>query len=209
MSAGPRADPARQRFAGSLRGSVYVGMAGGRLLALRIDNGGLIWDASVTVPGGRSGIAAPGRYRWRSDRARWWGIRGDLPGRGGRTEQSSGRVAWRRKLSSYSRMAADRNGLYVGDADGVIWGLDLRSGAARWSQMRSSVAGFQILRWSTAWWWPAISRVTRIGWIMEWQPGGAHPPAVTRSPPGCRWLMGSLYVQGDGGELTAVRLPSR
>ena len=51
-------------------------------------------------------------------------------------EERSGRVAWRRKISSYSRMAADFQGIYISDAEGVVWGLDIRSGTARANRVR-------------------------------------------------------------------------
>ncbi|MCP5429324.1 MAG: outer membrane protein assembly factor BamB [Chromatiaceae bacterium] len=191
-------------------GTVYVGLAGGRLLALRTDNGGLVWDASVTVPGGRSELQ------------RLADIDGDpiilgggvfvatYQGEVAALEQSSGRVAWRRKLSSYSRMAADRQGLYVGDADGVVWGLDLRSGGARWSQdalkhrRLSNIAvvdGLVVagdfegyLHWMD----------NENGSLVARTRAGSDPITT-----GMQVVDGVLYVQGDGGELTAVRLPSR
>ena len=115
-------------------GAVVVGMPGGKLVALRADNGNLLWDANVMVPAGRSELE------------RLADIDGDplvfgggvfaatYQGNVAAIEQSSGRTAWRRKMSSYSGMAADREGLYVADADGVVWGLDIRSGDVRWKQ---------------------------------------------------------------------------
>ena len=189
-------------------GVVYAGLAGGKLVALRIDNGAQLWDVDVTVPGGRSELQ------------RLADIDGDPIVLGGgvfvatyqgdvaAVEQRSGRVAWRRKMSAYSRMAADQQGLYVSDADGVVWGLDIRSGSARWSQdalknrKLSSVAvlgdlvvvgDFEgYLHWLDRYDGSMLAR-TRVG----------SDPITT----GIDVVDGTLYVQGDGGELSAVRAP--
>lgn len=191
-------------------GVAYVGMAGGRLIALRADNGSLVWDASVTVPGGRSELQ------------RLADIDGDPLVLGGGVfvatyqgevaaiEERSGRVAWRRKMSSYSRMAADFEGLYVSDDEGVVWGLDIRSGAARWSQdalknrKLSSVA--------------ALGRLIVVGdfeGYLHWldrEDGSLVARTRVGSDPittGLKVVDDVLYVQGDGGVLAAVRLPAQ
>lgn len=189
-------------------GAVYVGMAGGKLVALRIDNGSLLWDLTVTIPSGRSELE------------RMADIDGDPIVLGGgifvatyqgevaAIEERSGRVAWRRGMSSYSHMAADRQGLYVSDADGVVWGLELQSGAARWSQdalkyRRLSnvvilgdlmvVGDFEgYLHWLNRDDGSLVAR-TRLG-----------SESITN---GLQVVNGILYALGDGGELAAVRIP--
>ena len=191
-------------------GVVYIGMAGGKLIALRVDNGNLLWDANVTVPSGRSELE------------RLADVDGDPIVKGGGVfvatyqgqvaaiEQTSGRIAWQRKMSSYSGMAADQKGLYIGDADGVVWGLDPRSGSARWSQdalkyrKLSNLAALQglvvvgdfegYLLWMDRDDGRLVAR-TRVG----------CDPITT----GLRVVDGVLYVQGDGGDLAAVRLPEQ
>ena len=189
-------------------GVVFVGMAGGKLIALRVDNGNLLWDVNVTVPGGRSELE------------RLADIDGDpivmhggvfvatYQGEVGAIEQRSGRLAWQRKMSSYSRMGADSQGLFVSDAEGVVWGLDPRSGNARWSQdalknrklSNVAVLGDLVvvgdfegyLHWMDRNDGRLVAR-TRVG----------SDPITT----GLQVFDGTLYVQGDGGELAAVRLP--
>lgn len=191
-------------------GAAFVGMAGGKLIALRIDNGNLLWDLNVTVPSGRSELE------------RMADIDGDPIVKGGGVfvatyqgdvaaiEQRSGRLAWRRKISAYSGMAADRRGLYVADAEGVVWGLDPSSGAARWSQdamknrKLSNVAALNglvvvgdfegYLHWMDRADGRLVAR-TRVG----------SDPITT----GLQVVDGILYVLGDGGELAAVQLPAQ
>ncbi len=190
-------------------GMVFAGLAGGRLVALRLDNGGLLWGTNITVPSGRSELE------------RLADIDGDpivmgggvfvatYQGDVGAVEQRSGRVAWRRKMSAYSRMGADRRGLYIGDADGVVWGLDLRSGAAVWRQdalKYRKLSNVAVLRdyvvvgdFEGYLHWldrndGSIAARTRVG----------DEPITT----GLRVVDDVLYTLGDGGELAAIRLPA-
>ncbi len=190
-------------------GAAYVGMSGGKLVAVRVDNGNLIWDASVTVPSGRSELQ------------RLADIDGDpivfggavfvatYQGEVAAVEQRSGRLAWRHKMSSYSQMGTDRRGLYVSDSEGLVWGIDVRSGAAAWSQdslkyrKLSDVAvlgNFVVvgdfdgyLHWMDRTNGELIAR-TRVG---------SDP--ITK---GMQVVDEVLYVQGDGGDLAAIRLPA-
>jgi outer membrane protein assembly factor BamB len=184
-------------------------MAGGRLLALRVDNGGLIWEANVSVPAGRSELE------------RLADIDGDpivfgggvfvatYQGEVAAIEERSGQVAWRRKMSVYSRMGADRQGLYVSDEDGVVWGLDIRNGNARWSQEAlkyrklSSVA--------------VVDGLVVVGdfegylhWLDREDGSMLARTRVGRDPitTGIQVVDGMLYVQGDGGALAVVRPPA-
>jgi len=190
-------------------GIAYVGMAGGRLLALRVDSGGVMWEANVSVPAGRSELE------------RLADIDGDPVVFGGGVfvatyqgevaaiEERSGQLAWRRKMSVYSRMGADRQGLYVSDEDGVVWGLDIRNGNARWSQEAlkyrklSSVA--------------VVDGLVVVGdfegylhWLDRDDGSMLARTRVGRDPitTGIQVVDGMLYVQGDGGELAVVRPPA-
>lgn len=189
-------------------GAVYAGMAGGKLVALRLDNGGLIWDVAVTVPGGRSELQ------------RLADIDGDPLVLGGGVfvatyqgevaalEERSGRVAWRRKMSAYTRMAADFQGLYVGDAEGVVWGLDIRSGAARWSQDALKNRGLSHVA--------VLDDLVVVGdfegylhWLDREDGSMVARTRVGTDPitTGLQVADDVLYVQGEGGDLAAIRLP--
>ncbi len=190
-------------------GAVYVGMAGGKLIALRVDNGELLWDLSITVPSGRSELERLADVD--SDPIVIGGgvFVATYQGEVAAIDQRNGRPVWQRKISSYSGMAADLDGLYVSDTEGVVWGIDIRSGSARWSQdalkhrRLSSVAllgGLVVvgdfegyLHWLDKSDGSMVAR-TRVG----------SDPITT----GIQVANGILYVQGDGGQLAAVRLPA-
>ena len=123
-------------------------------------------------------------------------------------EQRSGRIAWRRQMSSYAGMAADREGLYVADADGVVWGLDIRGGNVVWKQEALTHRN--------------LSNVATLGglvvvgdfegylhWLDRRDGSMIARTRVGRAPitTGLQAVDGVLYVQSDGGDLAAVRLP--
>lgn len=191
-------------------GAVYVGMSGGKLVALRADNGNLLWDSNVAVPSGRSELERLADIDGDPLVLRGGVFAATYQGNVAALEQRSGRVAWRRKMSSYAGMAADGNGLYLADAEGTVWGLELRDGRVRWDQKqlanrnlsRVAVVGEFVvvgdfegyLHWLDRDDGKLVAR-TRVG----------SAPITT----GLRVADGVLYVLGDGGALSAVRAPSR
>jgi outer membrane protein assembly factor BamB len=190
-------------------GVVYLGLAGGKLVALRSDNGGLLWEANITIPGGRSELQ------------RLADIDGDplvigggvfaatYQGEVAAIERRGGRVAWRTEMSVYGGLAADPQGIYAADDEGRVHGLDPRSGEIRWTQdalmhrQLSDVVALQdmvvvgdfegYLHWLDADDGQLLAR-TRVG-----------------GDPITRGLVAQddmLYVLGDDGDLAALRVPS-
>ncbi len=189
-------------------GAAYVGLSGGKLVALRIDNGGLLWDADVTVPSGRSELERLADID--SDPLVFGGgvFVATYQGEVAAVEQRTGRLAWRRKLSVYSGMGTDGRRLYVSDAEGVVWAIDVRSGTAVWSQ-----DALKFRRLSDA---VVLGNYVVLGdfegylhWIDRDTGELAARNRVGRAPitTGIRVVDDVLFVQGDGGDLAAVRLP--
>ncbi|MDJ0739074.1 MAG: outer membrane protein assembly factor BamB [Gammaproteobacteria bacterium] len=189
-------------------GVAVVGMAGGKLVALRLANGSLVWDANVAVPTGRSELERLADIDGDPLILRGGVFAATYQGNVAALEQRGGRVAWQRKMSSYSGMAADGDGLYVADEEGVVWGLELRSGAVRWSQ--KALANRRLS--NTA----ALGGLVVVGdfeGYLHWldnKDGSLVARTRLGSEPittGLQVVDGVLYVQGDGGQLAAVRLP--
>jgi outer membrane protein assembly factor BamB len=115
-------------------GTVYCGLAGGKMVALALDSGLVEWERHITVPSGRSDLermvdvdADPLVY---SGTVYGAAYQGDVAAMG----EGSGNVFWKRKMSVYTNMAANWQQLAVTDALGHVWSLDPDSGAARWRQ---------------------------------------------------------------------------
>lgn len=186
---------------------VLCGMAGGKLVSLNVDDGALLWEVTVSVPGGRTELE------------RLADIDGDplvqegiiyvatYQGEVAALEESSGALLWRRKFSSYSRMAADRYNVYASDADGTLWALDADNGSARWSQealhnrQLSDVA--------------LVSGILAVGdfegyvHFLSTDDGSLIGRTRVGSDPITKGILvadDTLYVMGDGGALAALQL---
>jgi outer membrane protein assembly factor BamB len=114
--------------------AVFCGFSNGRLVAFDLESGRLLWEATVSVPRGRSELE------------RMVDIDGDPLVLGGLVVvatfqgavaaivEKSGQVVWRRTLSSYAGLGGDFQQLYVTDDEDRVWAIDPRNGAALWKQ---------------------------------------------------------------------------
>jgi len=115
-------------------GLVFLGLDNGRIVALNLSDGTLLWEQTVTAPRGRSEVerlvdvdSAPV-----SD--------GDalfVSGYQGRIvllAANNGATRWSRDMSSNKPLAIDGSSVYVADEQGVVWALDRESGTALWKQ---------------------------------------------------------------------------
>lgn len=113
---------------------VLAGFDNGRLVALELLTGKLVWEAQVAVPRGRSDLermvdldAEPVVYG-RSVYA------ATFQGRVAAISLLNGEIEWTRDISSAAGLGVDVSSVYVTDEDSVIWALDRRSGVSLWKQ---------------------------------------------------------------------------
>ena len=113
-------------------GRVICGFANGKLVALNIITGDVLWDASVTLPTGRtdlermvdidgdpvikSGVVFVATYQ------------GDLAA----ISEESGTVFWRKKLSSHAGVDVSWRMVFTSDDEDHVWAVDPRSGSSVW-----------------------------------------------------------------------------
>ncbi len=114
--------------------TVYVGYDGGDIVALKIEDGSLIWEQSV------------GEGEGRTELERMVDVDGEIVVAGSEVyvaaynsrvlalDTGSGRPLWTRDMSVYGGVALAGDKLLVSDADGTVWALDRRSGASVWRQ---------------------------------------------------------------------------
>jgi len=115
---------------------VISGADNGKLTALALSNGNLLWETTISIPRGRNeierlvdidaqpvvkdGVIYTVAYQ----------------GRLAAVKLDSGRILWVRDISSYTGMVIDSNKIYISDADGLVWALDRFNGATIWKQDR-------------------------------------------------------------------------
>ncbi|MDR2220585.1 MAG: outer membrane protein assembly factor BamB [Methylobacillus sp.] len=115
-------------------GAAYVGFAGGKMVAIKADDGRLLWEASVALPKGVTEIeriaditslpVVEGRMVYAAA----------FQGRVAAVDRTNGRVTWTSDLSSYNGLGVDYSRLYVAGGDGTIYSLDNGSGKSYWKQ---------------------------------------------------------------------------
>jgi outer membrane protein assembly factor BamB len=107
----------------------------GKLIALRLENGKFVWEASVAVPQGRSEVER--LVDLDVDLIESAGVIYVSSYRGGASAVSvlDGDVLWRNDaINSYSGLTADWRYLYLSDSQGDVYQLDKRSGSSLWKQ---------------------------------------------------------------------------
>ncbi len=115
---------------------VIAGMPAGRLVALDLANGGLVWEAAVGIPKGDNEIeritdiagqplVEPGRI-----------CAVTFQGRAACYETQQGGQIWARALSSAASLGADGLAVYVSEAEGAVQALEKNTGTSVWRQDR-------------------------------------------------------------------------
>ncbi len=115
-------------------GVVYLGYDGGMLVALRLEDGTLLWEQNISEGEGRTELE------------RMVDIDGEIVavgsevylasynGRVAALDAGSGRPLWTRDMSVYGGVSLAGDRVLLSDATGTVWALDRRSGASLWRQ---------------------------------------------------------------------------
>ncbi|MEW6313494.1 MAG: outer membrane protein assembly factor BamB [Pseudomonadota bacterium] len=122
-------------------GVAYVGFAGGRLAAIELANGNVLWEVSVAQPRGATELERV------TDITSLPVVDGRqvcavaYQGRLACFQASNGDLLWAREVSSIAGMADDGDNLYVVDSKGAVLAYDKRSGASVWKQDKLATRG--------------------------------------------------------------------
>lgn len=115
-------------------GAVYAGFGGGKLIAIRADNGKLLWEATVAQPKGVTEIERI------ADITSLPVVDGPLiyavayQGRIAAVDRTSGRVIWNREISSLSGLSVEDGRIFVSHSFGSVYALDYTTGKTFWRQ---------------------------------------------------------------------------
>ena len=113
-------------------GVVFVGYDGGQVVALRQDDGTLMWEQTLVTTKGRTELE-----RLSDIDGQLVFIASDLlvssyKNRLASLAADSGRLLWFKDISSATGVTVDRINLTLSDKDGNVWLLDRRNGAESW-----------------------------------------------------------------------------
>jgi outer membrane protein assembly factor BamB len=113
---------------------VFTGFDSGKVAAVGVQHGRLLWEANASVPRGRS------------DLERLVDIDGSMilvgrvlyvatyQGRIVAIDALEGEILWAKEMSSYAGISADERHIYVTDSDSNLWAVDRVSGDMLWKQ---------------------------------------------------------------------------
>jgi outer membrane protein assembly factor BamB len=116
------------------RGGVFLGLPGGRLLAMDLQTGNIGWDGAVAVPKGATELERIADVTSRPLIEERQACAVAFQGRVACFEIVRGTVVWTRDVSSLSGIAADGNAHYIVDDKGAVHALDRSTGASLWKQ---------------------------------------------------------------------------
>ena len=113
---------------------VFTGFDSGKVAAVGVQHGRLLWEANATVPKGRS------------DLERLVDIDGNMvlvgrvlyvvtyQGRIVAVDAIEGEILWAKEMSSYAGISANERHIYVTDSESNLWAVDRVSGNMIWKQ---------------------------------------------------------------------------
>ena len=113
---------------------IIAGFDNGKVLAIDVRNGDVLWDVIVNAPGGRTELERL------ADIDSPVHVSGDdvfvvgFQGRIAMLALDSGQIWWARDASSYRGFAMDEENLYLTNADSVVLAMRRSDGAVQWEQ---------------------------------------------------------------------------
>ena len=115
-------------------GAVYAGFSGGKMAAIRAENGKLLWETTVAIPKGVTEIERI------ADITSLPVVAGPVvyavayQGRVAAVDRVNGKVLWNRQISSYTGMNFLEEKLYISHALGSVYSIDYATGRTFWRQ---------------------------------------------------------------------------
>lgn len=115
-------------------GIVVTGFEGGKMAALDVRTGKLIWETSIATARGRSELERMVDIDSEPIIVEGAVYIATFQGHLAAVDLDSGRTLWSRDLSSHAGFSADEENIYITDDDSHIWALDRFSGTTLWEQ---------------------------------------------------------------------------
>lgn len=114
------------------RGKVFAGFAGGKLAAINLNTGAVIWESAVSQPRGNTELERISDVTSAPvvDDEQVCAV--SFQGRIACFDIAQGAMLWSREVSSDKGMTMLRKYLYITDANGAVLALDKASGSSMW-----------------------------------------------------------------------------
>ena len=116
------------------RGGLFIGTAGGHLLAIDARTGAIAWDGTVATPKGATELERIADVTSLPYIDEKQACAAAYQGRVACFDVVRGTVIWTRDVSSLAGITADANRLYVVDDKGSVQAFDRSNGASIWKQ---------------------------------------------------------------------------
>ena len=186
---------------------VYAGFANGRVLALDMQTGGVLWEVRVAISQGRSEIERIVDVDGTMELAGGLLYAASYQGSVVAIDVKSGRKIWQQKVSSFSGVSQGFGNVYVADEDGTLTAY-LRNGhGVRWTQ--PALAYRELSRPTPVGSYVAVADLEGYAHVLS-QVDGEFVGRVKVDGDGVRADMLSdgnvLYVFGNSGDLVAYEI---
>jgi outer membrane protein assembly factor BamB len=116
------------------RGVAYAGFAGGKLVAINLDNGAVRWEATVSLPRGATELERVTDVIGLPVVTEREVCAVAYQGRIGCFDRATGQALWGREMSSTSGLSFDARYAFVSDDKGAVHALDRIGGTSVWKQ---------------------------------------------------------------------------
>ena len=115
-------------------GVVYIGFPGGKLAAIREDNGTLLWDTTIAQPKGVTEIERASDVTSNPviDGLTIYTV--SYQGKISAIDRVNAKPLWSRDISSYSGLSIEGARIYVSHTGGALYSLAIESGKTYWRQ---------------------------------------------------------------------------
>lgn len=115
-------------------GLVVTGFDGGKLAALELRTGKLVWETEISQASGRSELDRMVDIDSKPVIVDGVIYVATFQGNIAAVELQTGQTQWNREISSYAGLAVDRTHVYVTDDESNVWALERYSGSSVWKQ---------------------------------------------------------------------------
>jgi outer membrane protein assembly factor BamB len=115
-------------------GIVYAGMDNGKVVAINLASGNVIWEARVSIPSGRSELDRMVDVDGQIVVTESVVYAASYHGRVMAINRTNGQPIWVRDIASVQGLTSDQAFVYVTDKDDLVWALDSANGVTIWKQ---------------------------------------------------------------------------